>query len=79
MTIRNELADYDHFIRIQFVEMLEMIGRIAEVKYREHEEESLPLHEKVILVLEIILALIGKQYTPVKIDDESQSESDDDY
>jgi hypothetical protein len=43
-----------------FVELLEMIGRIAEVKYHGTEEESLPLHDKVILVLEIVLPLVGR-------------------
>ena len=39
----------------KFNELLEMIGRIAEVKYQNTENEVLSLAEKICLVLDIIL------------------------
>jgi len=37
MTVKNETGDYENFIKIQFVELLEMIGRIADIKYKDTE------------------------------------------
>lgn len=37
MSVRNETSDYDSYIRIQFVELLEMVGRVADIKYKDTE------------------------------------------
>lgn len=79
MTVKNETSDYEQFVKIQLVELLEMIGRIAEVKFKDSEEEALPLHERCILILELVLPLVGRSVNPVNINEESESESDEDY
>lgn len=56
-----------------------MIGRIADVKYRDKDEEALPLSERCMMVLEMILPLVGRQVNPVVINEESDSESDNEY
>ena len=56
-----------------------MIGRIAEVKYHSTENEHLPLAEKCILVLDLILPHFGATRKDVKPKEDSDSESDDDY
>ena len=52
MTNTDEANDYNQTDRIKFVELLEMIGRIAEVKYQGTENESEPLHVKIENVLD---------------------------
>lgn len=79
MTVVNEITDQERSQKIQFVELLEMIGRIADVKYRDKDEEALPLSERCMMVLEMILPLVGRQVNPVVINEESDSESDDEY
>ena len=43
---------------MDFVEFLEMIGRVAEVHFYESDYESQPLEEKIKIVLDEILKLI---------------------
>ena len=59
MTVRAETVDNEAFVKVSFVEFLEMIGRIAHVKYLHTENEHLPLAEKCILVLDLILPYFG--------------------
>ena len=66
MTLRAETIDNDAFVKVQFVELLEMIGRIAEVKFNNTENERLPLAEKCILVLDLILPFYGATRRDVK-------------
>ena len=79
MTVRNETGEYDNFIKIQFVELLEMVGRIAQIKYLHTENEMLPLQDRCFFVLEIMLLLVGRSVIPVINNEETESESDDDY
>lgn len=59
MTVRAETIDNDAFVKVTFVELLEMIGRIAHVKYINTENEHLPLAEKCNIVLDLILPYFG--------------------
>ena len=59
MTVRAETIDNDAFVKVSFVELLEMIGRIASVKYQNTENEHLSLADKCILVLDLILPYFG--------------------
>jgi hypothetical protein len=61
MTVIHETLDQEIFLRVQFVELLEMIGRIAEIKFANTEDAFLPLHERCMLVLEYILPLVNRQ------------------
>ena len=42
----------DHYSKLEFVEFLEMVGRIAEVKFRGTEMEELTLHKKLEYTLD---------------------------
>ncbi len=66
MTVRSETTDNEAFVKVSFVELLEMIGRIAFVKYQNTENEHLALAEKCILVLDLILPYFGATRKDVK-------------
>jgi hypothetical protein len=52
MTNEDEANDFNLTDRIKFVELLEMIGRIADVKYQGTDEDSQPLNLKIENVLD---------------------------
>lgn len=52
MTIPNENDNAEKYAKLQYVEFLEMIGRVAEHKYRGSEHESLSLAEKIETILD---------------------------
>lgn len=79
MTVVKETADYERYIKIQFVEFLELIARIAYSKYKDTDQESEPLHELIFLVIETIAALYGRTANPSFSLDVEESESDEDY
>ena len=81
MTTVNEAEESSiKYKRLQFVEFLEMIGRIADVKFKGTEsEKAMSLAEKIEFVLEDILTLVNVRRKDVKITVKEQSESDDEY
>jgi hypothetical protein len=56
-----------------------MIGRIAEVKYFNTENDHLSIAEKCTMVLDLILPSYGVTRREVKLKEDSDSESDEDY
>lgn len=78
MTVKNE-ADSSSYWKVQFVELLEMIGRIADTKFRDTDDESTPLHDKIVLALDDILPCFGLKVRLGGGDGEEESESDADY
>ena len=59
-------------------EFLELIGRVAEAKYK-HDKES-PLSEKILKILDIIFTLVDeKAKIPVPVEAGDGSQSDADY
>ena len=81
MTTVNEAEESKiKYKRLQFVEFLELIGRIADVKFKGTEtDKSLSLAEKIEFVLEDILTIVDVRRKDVKITVDEQSESDDEY
>ena len=64
---------------LKFVEFLEMIGRIAYLKW-ETSKSSLPMEKKIFIVLEALLEPIGLSPSlPSAEDSASETETDDDY
>lgn len=45
------------YMRMTFVEFLEMVGRVAHLKFRDSELETLPLKAKIEYVLRDLFAL----------------------
>ena len=81
MTTVNEAEESTlRYKRLQFVELLELVGRIADLKFKGTEQEkSLGLAEKIEFVLEDLFTLVGVRRKDVIITVEELSESDDDY
>lgn len=79
MTLRAETVDNEAFVKVQFVELLELIARAAVSKFHNTEHELLPLADKCILVLDLILPYFGSTRKDVKAKEDSASESDEDY
>lgn len=78
VTIESE-GSSDKYKRLQFVELLELIGRIADLKYKHSDIDRLPLAKKIEFVIEDVLALIEIKRKDVNIVVDDQSESDDEY
>jgi len=79
MTVRDEVYEFEKYIKLQLVELLEMLGRAAKVKYHGTELEEEPLHVRIEAVLDCVLPLVGVARKEVNILQDSQSESDNDY
>ena len=81
MTCVNEAEESTiRYKRLQFVELLELIGRIAEVKFRGTEfETSMSLAQRIEFVLDDILVIVDVKRRDVNIVIDEQSESDDEY
>ena len=63
--------------RMQLVEMLELIGRIAEKRYE--EVSGMELVDKIAFVLEELFKLITNKVQQMPQTEEFDSESDEDY
>ena len=58
----NESASKEYF-RMNFVEFIEMIARIAEVKFRGSDRVLEPLHVKITYILdELIPKILGREF-----------------
>lgn len=81
MTVQDESVDLNmKYQRIQYVEFLEFIARVAVVKCKGTQIEALPLARKIEFVLDQLLTLVGEKRRTVSLDKENeQSESDDEY
>lgn len=77
----NEDTDAAKYDKLLFVEFLEMIGRVAEYKFRGTELENLGLDKKIEEILDNIFAVLGKdaKRKTVDIDLEENTASDSDY
>ena len=81
MTVVNELelSGELQYKKLQYVEFLEFLARIADLFFEGSEMEGLELHEKIEHILDEILPLVGAKRVKQKIVIEEFSESDDDY
>jgi hypothetical protein len=81
MTIVEEFKATERtgYMVMEFVEFLEMICRVANAKFKGTEYANNDLIDKVELVLDDLLAIIGQERNEVNIEAEEISESDQDY
>ena len=56
-----------------------MIGRIADLKFKNTDMEGVHLAKKIEFVLDDLLILVGAERKEVADGEEEESESDDDY
>jgi len=73
---RNSLQEYS---KLNYVEFLEFLARIAELYFEGSEMEELELHSKIEYLLDEILTLVGAKRIKQSTVIEEFSESDDDY
>ena len=76
MTIWNEVENKKEYFKMQWVEFLEFIGRLANV--RDKNSDS-PLELKIENLLDDIFSHFGFNRNEVNVQLEEISESDDDY
>ena len=77
MTVAKESQSHSSYFTVHLTEFLELIGRVAELKYR--EASGLGLHDKIEFLLDMIFALVDFSRVPVNIYVEEESASDDEY
>ncbi len=79
MSVIYESVDSWQYKQLKFVELLELIGRIASMKFKGTENENLSLTKKIEYVLDAVLKLVEVQRKDVNIKVNEDSESDDEY
>lgn len=81
MTVINETkADAaTKYNSLKFEEFLEMIGRVAHLKYNLQEHAEITLAQKIEFILDEILAVVKEKRNDPEIYIEDESESDKDY
>ncbi len=80
MTVANEGEESSlKYKRLAFVELLELIGRIADIKFKNTEYEKAGFQKRVELVLDDVLAFVDVKRKDIAIKVEDESESDDEY
>ena len=60
-----------------FVEMLESIGRVAEVKFRHTAQEGEPLHRKIEYIIDELFSKYGLTRKEVQIEEVFSSSSEE--
>ena len=81
MTIIDEAQQSKKYQFLSFVEFLELIGRIAELKFRSTAMNGIPLFQKIEYTLDDIIPYLlpGKERLIPEIQEVEESDSDDDY
>mmetsp|Transcript_9869 Transcript_9869/g.14937 ORF Transcript_9869/g.14937 Transcript_9869/m.14937 type:complete len:84 (+) Transcript_9869:154-405(+) len=80
MTVEKENENNKQYFELKFVEFLEMIGRVAEAKYKNTPIYDMPLAKRIEYLLdEIIPPMLNEERREVAITVDEASESDDDY
>ena len=81
MTVQEEMRQTETrgYKQLEFVEFLELICRLAILKFKGSDLESMELPEKVDYFLEDVLAIVSIDKKKPLIDNLEVSESDEDY
>ena len=61
------------------MELLELIGRIADLKFKNSDMDILPLYKRMEFILDDLLELVEMKRKDIHIVVDDQSESDDEY
>ena len=79
MTIKDEMGEFEKYRKVAPVELYEMIGRAAEIKFVGTDLEDEPLHVRIEMVLDLLFPLVRFKRKEVNVGEESESQSDEDY
>ncbi len=65
MTVANEMQfkGVNPYLKMQFVEFLEYVGRVADFKYAEMDA---PLYQKIEEILKVVFSVINAKVNPMK-------------
>ena len=77
MIVSNEPANYKQYSTLVFVEFLEFVARVSDLKFKSMPDTSLA--QKIELFLEELCPAFGLTKQDVNIENDENSESDDDY
>ena len=77
MTVIDEKQHSKKYERVEFCEFCEYIARVADLKYK--QEKDISLKQKIDLILDDILELVGYERIEVGAAEEEVSASDSDY
>jgi hypothetical protein len=75
MTINDEMNDHAKLNSIVFVELLEFIGRLAQLVFKKNE--TMKLFDKIILIMQKMFELIPEEVRMPTMEYEVDSETDD--
>jgi hypothetical protein len=79
MTINNELTKHSGYFKMSFVEMLEFIGRGADIWAESQLDDDVSTVSKIEAFLDELFEHFDKKRNLVHIECESESCSDEDY
>ena len=79
MIIKDEISEFEKYQKLQPVELMEMIGRAAKIRFVNTEYDDEPLERKIEMVLDMLFQLVKFTRRDVQIGAESESASDEDY
>ena len=79
MNVKDEIIEFEKYEKLQLVELYEMIGRAAKVKFAHTEKEEEPLARRIELMLDLLFPVVHYRRREVNKDTEDESASDDDY
>ena len=81
MTVVDEHQHSKKYQYLSFVEFIELVGRIAELKFKSTAMNGIPLFQKIEYTLDDIIPYLlpGKERLIPDIQEVEESDSDDDY
>ena len=79
MFIKDEVNEFEKYVKLQPVELIEMIGRCAKIKYANTDYEDEPLALRIEMILDLLFPLIKFTRREVILDKDEDSMSDEDY
>lgn len=79
MSVTLESVDTWQYRQLKFVELLELVGRIALHEFKNTDNEGIVLEKKIEYILDILLKMVEMKRNDVNIQVIDESESDDEY
>jgi hypothetical protein len=78
MTVQCETSmEFKKYHVLETVELLELIGRVADCKYK--ETNGIPLENKIEFVLDILFEVVNFERKELQVEVDEESSSDSDY
>ncbi len=62
MTVANENGEFQSYQKMYFVEFLEMICRVADIKFKTGDLDKNLLHKNIEIILDEMFVVLGKEH-----------------